>query len=136
MFPRLALIALVCSVPAAPAMAQDPLAFRSPTGNIHCMIFADPPAEARCDLMNSVVTFPRPWNCDLEWARGFAVGAMGPGQPLCAGDSVAMPGSPVLNYGGSISHGGFTCRSERTGMTCINRQGHGFTVARARQRVF
>jgi hypothetical protein len=136
MFLRLAVIGCACAVSGTPAAAQDPLAFRSPTGNIHCMIFAAPPAEARCDLIQAVVTFPRPRSCDLDWGHAFVVGSVGPGQPFCAGDTVAMPDAPVLHYGGSISHAGFTCRSETTGMTCENPQGRGFSLARARQRVF
>jgi hypothetical protein len=49
---------------------------------------------------------------------------------------VITPGSPVLPYGASLTLGGITCTSERTGMTCVNRDGRGFAVARAAQRVF
>lgn len=129
-----ALIAL--QMAAVPVAAQDTVFFRSPTGNIACMITNDGYAEARCDLRDFSPSFRRPSGCDLDWGHAFAVGPAGPGMPLCAGDTVAMPGAPVLNYGGSVSLGGFTCASERSGMTCVNLQGHGFSVARARQRVF
>jgi hypothetical protein len=42
----------------------------------------------------------------------------------------------VLEYGSYISLGGITCVSERTGMTCTNLDGHGFTLSRARQSLF
>lgn len=136
MIARIPLLAMATVLLACPVVALEMLAFRSPTGNIHCMILSNGWAEARCDLMEAVETYPRPPDCDMEWGRSFAVGPAGPGQPLCVGDTVAMSGTPVLNYGGSISHAGFTCRSERTGMTCVNLQGHGFALARARQVVF
>lgn len=129
---------VLCALLMAPAAAaaQDTLFFRSPTGNIACMITNDGYAEARCDLRDFTPGFRRPPDCEQDWDHAFAVGPAGPGMPICAGDTVAMPGAPVLNYGGSVSLGGFTCTSDRSGMTCVNRQGHGFSVARARQRVF
>jgi hypothetical protein len=56
--------------------------------------------------------------------------------PVCAGDTVATPGAPILDYGRSYAAGGITCRSERSGMTCTNAQGSGFSLSRARQRLF
>jgi len=130
----IALVAMLVS--AAPAAAQNTLFFRSPTGNIHCMILSSSDLEARCDLREAIPSYAPRADCEQDYGYAFAVGSVGPGRPLCAGDSVVMTGSPVLAYGRSVSQGGFTCRSERTGMTCVNRQGHGFSVARAQQRVF
>lgn len=125
---------------AAPAAAQDTVFFRSPSGNIHCMIFQGDGdwQGARCDIfeVNTLSFARRPADCDLDWGRAFEVGRGGAGAPVCAGDTVATPDAPVLGYGGSLSGGGVTCTSEKTGMTCTNRHGHGFTVAKARQRVF
>lgn len=122
---------------AGPAAADDFIFFRSPTGNIACMIVSGDWNGARCDLMQLTMSYPRrPPDCDLEWGRSFEVSATGFGTPACVGDTVADPGALVLGYGKSISLGAVTCTSEQTGMTCLNRQGHGFTVARARQRVF
>jgi len=129
-----ALAVLLMAAP--PVLAQDTLFFRSPSGNIACMITNDGYIEARCDLREFTPSFRRPSDCEQDWGHAFAVGPTGPGMPLCAGDTVAMPGAAVLNYGGSVSLGGLTCASEQSGMTCVNGQGHGFSVARARQRVF
>ena len=41
-----------------------------------------------------------------------------------------------LGYGQEVSLGGITCTSAKTGMTCKNEGGHGFSVARARQKLF
>lgn len=130
----IALFALLLS--AAPALAQDTASFRSPTGNIHCMILTRGDAEARCDLREATPSFAPPADCEQDYGYAFVVGSVGPGRPICAGDTVFMPGSPVLAYGQSVMLGGFTCLSERTGMTCVNARGHGFSLARAQQRVF
>ncbi len=42
---------LAVSLLAAPALAQDYVGFRSPTGNIHCAMYSwEGGTEARCDL--------------------------------------------------------------------------------------
>lgn len=119
----------------APAMAQD-ISFRSPTGNIHCMIFSGSYAGARCDLSKFIPSYPRPHDCDLDWGFAFEVGVTGPGAPICAGDTVRDQDAAVLNYGRSVVDSGITCTSAKTGMTCVNTEGHGFTVARGRQQAF
>jgi hypothetical protein len=122
---------------ALPAAAQEEVWFRSPTGNIHCAIFAGDWTVARCDLAEFTPSFPlRPADCDLDWGFAFEVAIRGPAGPVCAGDTVRDPASPILDYGRSVKMGGITCTSERTGMTCVNLDGHGFSVARARQSVF
>jgi hypothetical protein len=99
---------LACLVAAA-ARADDYVSFVSPSGNI---------------------------GCDLDWGNSFAVGASGGGYLACVGDSVFDPGAFTLGYGKSFSLGPFTCSSEKTGMTCVNPQGHGFKIAKARQQLF
>ena len=42
----------------------------------------------------------------------------------------------TLGYGEAVTLGAFTCRSEKTGMTCTNGLGHGFSIAKAQQRLF
>jgi hypothetical protein len=129
-------IAAALLLQAAPAVAQEELYFRSPTGNIACAIFAGDWTAARCDLAEFNPSFPRPADCEFDWGYAFEVGIRGRAEPLCAGDTVRVPGARVLAYGLSVTLGGITCTSAETGMTCVNRDGHGFTVARARQRVF
>lgn len=132
-----AILGLLAVAPiATPAAAQDSLSFRSPSGNIHCMIWMLDPPHARCDILESTSSFPAPRDCDLDWGTAFGVGPTGRGEPWCVGDTVADPNGLVLPYGRSVTLGPFTCSSAETGMTCVNAQGGGFTVARAAQRVF
>lgn len=123
---------------ATPVMADDLLFFRSPTGNISCLIATGEYAVARCDMRSLTPSFTAPPpGCDLDWGSTFEVtlsarkGALG-----CVGDSVIDPDAVELGYGQTISLGGFDCTSERSGMTCTNPAGHGFTVSKARQTLF
>ncbi len=132
--------ALAGALAGAPAAAQDTLFFRAPSGNIHCMIFQGDGdwQGVRCDIAQmDHRSFPRrPADCQEDWGDAFELGRAGPAAPVCHGDTVAMPGAPVLDYGHSIRGGGVACTSERSGMTCTNREGRGFTLARAGQRLF
>jgi len=131
-------VVLAAMLLAGPAFADDYLGFQSPTGNIHCAMYIfDGTAEARCDLREYVPTYTRPpAGCDLDWGMAFAVGAAGKGVLACVGDTVQDPGNAVLPYGEAVSLGGISCVSAKTGMTCTNPDGHGFSVAKARQKLF
>lgn len=133
-----ALCLLSVPILAAPVRADDCFGFQSPTGNIHCAIYRwAGGAEARCDLRELTRSYTRrPAGRELDWGHAFAVGDSGPGVLACAGDTVRDPRNPVLPYGEAVSLGGISCVSAETGMTCTNRQGHGFSVARARQKLF
>lgn len=131
-------VAAMAMLLASPASAQDYLSFKSPTGNIHCAIFThDRGTEARCDLIELTPSFTkRPTDCDLDWGFAFLVGDKGKGFAGCVGDTTIDQGNPVLPYGEAVSLGGIACVSAKTGMTCTNAEGHGFSVAKAKQRVF
>ena len=129
---------LAAVILAGPASSQDYFGFQSPTGNIHCAMYVfDGTAEARCDLREYTPSYTkRPAGCDLDWGMAFAVGASGRGVLACVGDTVQDPGNPVLTYGEAVSLGGISCVSAKTGMTCTNAEGHGFSVAKAKQKLF
>ena len=135
---------VLLAVLASPALADDYLVFRSPSGNIDCAIFIGTSDEigasdeARCDLRAMTPSFTkRPADCELDWGNSFGIGAGDPkGYLLCHGDTVADPGAMELGYDRSVSLGPFTCNSATSGMTCSNDAGHGFTVSRAQQSIF
>jgi hypothetical protein len=118
--------------------AADIVEFRSPTGNINCMIYSDPSgATARCDLSELVPSYSRaPAGCEFDWGNSFAVEERGKGYLACVSDAVGGPGASVLRYGQAISLGGISCVSAETGMTCTNAKGHGFSVSKAKQKLF
>lgn len=132
---RLALLCLCLS--GLPAMAQDHLAFQSPSGNIHCAIFTGEFAEARCDILDYTPSFTRrPADCDLDWGHAFVVGPTGRSGIACVGDTVIDTSSRVLGYGRDVSLDGMTCTSLKTGMVCTNDEGHGFQISRGRQELY
>ena len=132
------LLVVLFALAVTPAQADDLLFFQSPTGNIHCLIATGDYAEARCDMIDLMPTFRQPpAGCDLDWGSSFAVQLSSRrGQLACVGDTVVNSDSIVLGYGKTISLGGFDCSSEKSGMTCTNPAGHGFTIARAQQKLY
>jgi len=122
---------------ATPALADDFVYFQSPSGNIFCALMTGAYNEARCDMAELTPSYKkRPADCEQDWGSSFSVGPTGKGGLGCVGDTVMMQDAPVLSYGDSLDVGPFTCTSVKTGMTCMNAQGHGFTLSRAKQEVF
>ncbi|MDF0582526.1 DUF6636 domain-containing protein [Bradyrhizobium yuanmingense] len=118
--------------------AQDrPIGFLTPSKNIACQFFTDNgQGVLRCDIMNMDARPRRPADCELDWGHAFEMSAKGAAGRICAGDTVMDPSLPVLAYGEVWQRGGFTCRSEQTGLTCFNAMQRGFSLARGKQDVF
>jgi hypothetical protein len=121
-----------------PLAAQDLVPFRAPSSNIHCLIVDMADWQGvRCDIAAYTPSFRKPpADCDLDWGGAFEVGARGRAVVACVGDTVRDPGAPVLGYGQQVDGPGITCTSLRSGMTCMNADGHGFTLSRALQELF
>ena len=122
----------------SPAHAET-VNFRSPSDNIHCAYDDyDGTPYIRCDIANFTPTIRgRPADCDLDWGDAFEITPRARrGAVVCHGDTVRSPDAETLPYGQSFARGGLTCLSERSGLTCRNRAGHGFSLSRARQKVF
>jgi hypothetical protein len=139
---RMAIPALVLVSLALPARASDePVEFKSPSGNILCS-FSDfeNVQRVRCDIINHAdnpPALPMPADCENDWGNMFVVNKTGKAGLECAGDLAANPESAkTLGYGDVINNYGITCQSEKAGMTCINKDGHGFIVSRAQQKLF
>ena len=121
----------------APYAQDRPIGFLTPSKNIVCQFFTDnAQGVLRCDLMEMDTRPRRPADCELDWGHAFEMTAKGSAGRICVGDSVMDPSLPVLAYGEVWQRAGFTCRSEQTGLTCFNAMQHGFSLARAEQKVF
>jgi hypothetical protein len=135
-----AALLLAALLPAAPALADVPMSFRTPSDNIHCLIYnPGGPLVLDCELRQRDAgppLLPRPVDCDLDWGNRFALSESGGGYMVCHGDTVVMPGSLVLPYGTVTRFGPFTCDSSESGLECRNDEGHGILLSRARQGVF
>lgn len=129
---------LVLLAAASTAHAQDrPTGFLTPSKNIACQFFTENgQGVLRCDIMNMDARPHRPADCELDYGNAFEMSAKGAAGRICAGDMVMDASLPVLAYGGVWQRGGFTCRSEQTGLTCFNAMQRGFSLARGKQEVF
>jgi hypothetical protein len=132
-----AVLAGVLVAPASPGAALRTKTFRTPSKNIACAYYPASitgKAVFRCDLFSGLK--PKPARrCDVDWT-GASMAPRGKAGPTCAGDTVYDPHAPVLAYGRSWSYGGVSCTSRATGLTCRNRDGHGFFLSRQSWRVF
>jgi hypothetical protein len=102
------------------------IAFKSPTGNITCVMSTESGSFTQCELRS----MPR--------RGGFFIPRRGrvSRYDVSSYDDLSNQRF-VLRYGRSRSLGRFKCSSRYSGMTCRNRaSGHGFTISRQRQRVF
>ena len=135
----LAIFALGLSLLAAGGASAEyrPIGFQMPSKNVYCQFFAlDGPATLRCDMMQIDVQPRAPFPCEGDYGRAFEMTARGRAERICRGDTLYDPSLPALAYGEVWQHGGFTCRSEQTGLTCFNAMGRGWSLSRARQEVF
>jgi hypothetical protein len=127
----LAIAILPASMPVV-ASAQD--AFQLPSGNIHCALFE---GTLRCDVLRSTYPRPaRPRDCEQDYGDAVELGGKGWAVLVCHGDTVADRASPVLGYGQAWQGPGMACTAARTGLRCVNGDGRGFEMARARLRLF
>ena|ERR1700736_2027405 len=127
-----AFVLLVCLIGATTAAAvPTPIVqtgFLTPSGNIACNAGTN---HGQKLLACTVFTKQRPDRGNRVWAmfvRGRAQTGFVVGDPATD--------FPKLAYGRTWSWHGFSCKSERSGLTCRNRSGHGFFLSRASQRVF
>ena len=138
LIPALTCAAVVMLTGSPAALAED-FYFKTPSGNINCGYFDyDGQPYVRCDINTFKPSgTPPPADCDLDWGDSFGIGAADLiGDMICHGDTVISQESRTLPYGSSWSEGGITCTSEKRGLTCKNRKGHGFFLSRAKQDVF
>jgi hypothetical protein len=122
---------------AAAASAASPNSFRLPSGNIGC-IYSDASvtgqAWLRCDTRFGLKPVPR-GRCEQDWT-GIGFPTASKPKPECAGDTAIDSHARVIPYGGKWSRGGYTCFSQRVGLRCARRNGHGFFLSRTSWRVY
>jgi hypothetical protein len=135
--PRGLLMVFLLTRVAAGHAQTAPTGFQSPSKNIACQYFDyDKQNILRCDIAAMETKPRRPAACDLDYGGAFEMNAKGPAARICHGDTVMDNSLPVLSYGEVWRRGGFTCKSEQTGITCFNADRRGYSLARAKQEVF
>jgi hypothetical protein len=113
--------------------------FKTISGNIYCQFFNDNAAKSlRCDITKYNNSPPiKPKDCEFDWGQGFGITSNSKkGERLCISDSVMDSSLPTLQYGTRWQHEGFTCKSEKRGLTCFNSGNHGFLISKQYQRLF
>ncbi len=128
-------VATVVGLPSgADRSDTGPVSFISPSKNIGCVITE---SRARCDIKeHDWQPPPKPSTCNLDWGSALTVAAQGAGEFRCVGDTAIGGVTTVLVYGSLSRHGPFECRSEATGMECVNLDtGHGIAVSRGEYKL-
>jgi hypothetical protein len=121
---------------ALPVAAQSESAFRTPSGNIHCILTND---SLRCDVKDNQATLPkRPKNCgnNANWGSAFQMSSQGRAERICHGDTAVNDDRTILNYGDTWKQGSYTCISMATGLTCRNKDKRGWELSAKQQRIF
>jgi hypothetical protein len=142
----LLLVAVALIAPAGASAKKTPLpGFHSPSGNIKCFYVPGRPAILRCQIGEAAYAKRLTSYCGsppigVDWA-GFELTPTRKGAVTCSGGVLYSPERQVpvfVNqpYGTTWKHGAFSCASERTGVTCRNRTGHGVFISRASWRAW
>jgi hypothetical protein len=109
---------------AAPAQARL-LAFKSPSGNITCVMSTSDGTFAQCELRS------------MRIGGGFMLPRSGKVRRYDVGADDLAGRRFVLGYGESRELRRYRCTSRKRGMTCRNRKSdHGFFLSRERQRTW
>jgi hypothetical protein len=129
-----------CCVTASTDRVQDQpqtqlVGFKTPSKNVHCQVDE---GVLRCEISEMYGAVPpRPRGCEFDWGQAFAISEDARwGQRMCHSDTVVDDDLLTLSYGSIWQRGAYTCKSEQSGLICINALGHGFSLSRNSQKVF
>lgn len=112
-----------------PPSKPRPVAFQTPSGNIVCVISRHAVA---CEIFRKTFTpyIPKPPSCPLDYGHRVSVGAYGPSEFDCYGDSMSgIADGTTLHYRREIRRGRIGCLSEKVGLTCETVSGTGFFLS-------
>ncbi len=123
--------------------------FSSPSGNIICWSWPDD-NNVSCMISeqhwhkDTTANIPSEPDCGLDEAYVFSVGPTGTAQGNleCFADVFwdYEATQSILPYGSgyrfNVNDAYVVCQSGRTGVTCQNQDGHGFTLRRAKYSIF
>lgn len=118
-----------------PSLAAAQQWFQLPSGNIHCSASG---GWINCQIVEYAYRppFPRPRDCDGDWGPLVELGSSGMARMGCYYTTVVDPNAPVLRYGSTWQGQGIACTASQSGLRCVNREGRGFELSRARLHMF
>ncbi|MGJ8534888.1 MAG: DUF6636 domain-containing protein [Alphaproteobacteria bacterium] len=128
---------LLLALSASPAVA-DGFGFQTPSGNIYCNGHVTGGGGIGCTIVSKSGSPPKakPSSCSGYWGHDFNLDGNGSASLTCGSRPSRVDYTDVAPYGVSADFGNITCTSKRTGLTCKNKRGHGFTLSRRIQSVF
>lgn len=105
-----------------------PTTFRMPSGNIACTVSVD---GVTCTIASIRFEAPAAAGCTGQTGHVFVLSTDGVTVPCVDGAPPAVAGDDVatLEYGSSMTVGGYTCTSATDGVTCTGADGIGFRLA-------
>lgn len=113
--------------------AQSPVQFQMPSGNVFCYADQD---GIRCDIIQTTNPRPAPPNdCEFDYGNAFWLPVSGKAELICVSDSVVAAKAPVLKYEQTWQANGLACTSNKQGLTCKNKEGHGVHLRRSQQQL-
>lgn len=110
---------------------------RTPSGNISCF-YVPGGSSLLCDIKQANYLKQVQDQCQarsgLDW-HGFTLNAKRKGDIVCSGgilynSNKNYPKYHTLSYGQTWKFAVYTCTSRVTGLTCVNRTGHGLFISR------
>ena len=124
------------------AWADTPT-FSAPSGNIICyapVAIASDNSQANlvCHIFAADWTPPVQEFCELDSTATLSLGPVGPPVEsiICHGDVCWPMPTPVLSYGSVWTVWDYRCEVAQSGVTCTNKSGNGFEIARRGRRLF
>jgi Family of unknown function (DUF6636) len=114
---------------ASQRQAPKPVFFETPSGNITCGLSR---RGVTCEIFRKSYTpyIPKPPSCPLDYGHRLSVGAYGPAQFDCYGDSMrGLAAGATLPYGNEIRRGRIGCLSKEAGLICETVAGTGFLLS-------
>jgi hypothetical protein len=144
---RFFVVPLVLTLCSGAAVAARLPGVQTPSQNIRCFYVPRRPTthgNLLCTIKQAVYNGALQARCSgpptgLDW-HGFTLSDSRRAEILCTGglmyDARDTPTFVTLAYGTTWRHGGFTCASRTSGLTCTNRFGHGVFLSRASWRTW
>ena len=130
---------LATGVFAASPSPADVFTFETPSENIQCDVGL---SAGRSDITCTIIsvtnrtTPPKPASCRADWGHTFFMFDRGPARIECVRTNRSKDAQQRAEYGVTGTFGGFVCASATSGLSCTNRDGHGFFLSRRAQRIF
>lgn len=115
----------------APGAAAESAAVRLPSGNIACTLSDD---GVTCTIASITYDPPAVAGCTGETGHVIVLNDEGVAFTCETGPAPTVAGVDVrtLAYGSDVTVGDYTCTSATNGVTCVDGDGKGFRLARAK----